>query len=275
VALLFVIQVIHLDTAMNTMSDEGVHAEVGRMLLHGLMPYRDFSYLHPPLLSAFTATIFWVSGGEMFWVRLAYLILNCAAVFPLYAVLKRVGGKIPALVAIGFYLTYYHLVFDAFRMLATRPFANVFLIFFLYATLVMSTSLKRLLLQWASALLAMLTLFPSAIALTAFSCAAIWMESRKRRVAALRRYVWLGLAVLIPLSLLFLIPRSFERLLLFHLNATRIGDRGILRECKNRRKQYLREDADGECTSERANVHDGERRGVGAQRTAPPLQPAT
>lgn len=222
---IFCMQAAYVHLAAAPISDEGVYAEAGRMMLEGLVPYRDFSYLHPPLLPMFTALGLWLGNGDIAAPRVMYLALNCMSILPLFLVLRRFGGKVAALLAIAFYVTFDEMVLTDFRFLATRQFVNVFLIVYLYSTVMVKRQMLKISLQFGSALCAMLTMLPAAVPLVAISLAAVAAEPKRKRMQSLRTFSYVGGAVALLTVLLFLIPNAPNRLLWMHVEAPLIFSR--------------------------------------------------
>ncbi|MDR3203007.1 MAG: glycosyltransferase 87 family protein [Bifidobacteriaceae bacterium] len=83
--------------------DEWVHYSAADMVLHGAMPYRDFSLLHPPGIAVVLSPFAWIGSlaGDHVGVilaRTAAMSLNAAAAAGLAWTLRRLG-RIPALAA--------------------------------------------------------------------------------------------------------------------------------------------------------------------------------
>ncbi|MDV2995395.1 MAG: hypothetical protein N4J56_005049 [Chroococcidiopsis sp. SAG 2025] len=128
----FYLQARYLHLAAFPFTDEGVYAEAGRLMLEGLVPHKDFPLWHLPLLPLYSGIVLKLTGN-MYWVRLLFLALNCFAVVPFYLTCKKLrDNSSAAILAILFYLTFHELMFQDFRFLAIRQMANNFLIFFFY-----------------------------------------------------------------------------------------------------------------------------------------------
>ncbi len=128
VLLLFTAQLWNLRLAAAPYTDEGVYAELGRLIFSGYVPHRDFFLAHMPLLPSLIG-----AGLEafqsMYVLRVIYLFLNCLGVLLLFRFLVT-AWRVPmaALVACLFYATYHEMVHHDFRFLAVRELANLFLI---------------------------------------------------------------------------------------------------------------------------------------------------
>lgn len=214
----FALQVRTLPWIANTSTDEGAHAEAGRMIFEGYMPYRDFYYSHPPLLPLFIGLGLQLSGG-MFLPRLIYLFLNIFSVIPLFMILRRISGTyLGALVAIVFYLTWYQMVDHDFRFIETRQFANVFFIAFLYFAIVRPDRRWSSVYQTIFSIASVFTVFPIAADLLFVSLAIIFsapsVEERRR---LLRHFVTIGIICTGAVLLLWItLSHSLELTLLFH-----------------------------------------------------------
>ncbi len=131
-AISFAVQMRYLHLAAAPGTDEGVHVEAGRMMLEGYVPYRDFSYLHPPVLPLFAAAGLSVFHG-MYGVRVVFLLLNTLSLGLLFAVIRTLTkDRGAALLALAFMLTYHEMLFHDWRFLASRQLSNVFVIAYFY-----------------------------------------------------------------------------------------------------------------------------------------------
>lgn len=215
----FMLQAGTLRWSSNPIYDEGVHADAGRMIFEGFLPYRDFSYPHPPLLPLFIGGGLKVFGS-MNAVRMVYLLLNVLSILPLYAILVKIGkNRFAALFAVLFYLTYIEMVHHDFRIVATRPFNNLFFIGFLYWGLVKPYRRWSGLWQGLCALLAAFSFLPSMANLGITSFMIIFLEKdRRRRRTLLKRFVLIGCLVGAALGAFFLaVPGSLQQTVLEHL----------------------------------------------------------
>lgn len=73
--------------------DEGVYLYVAKSLLEGYVPYQDFMFTHPPGLEFLEAIGFKVFGPNILAIRMAYLTLVLASVFPLYGIARKLTNK--------------------------------------------------------------------------------------------------------------------------------------------------------------------------------------
>ncbi len=210
----FALQVRTLHVAAAPMTDEGVHVEAGRMILEGYVPYRDFSYLHPPVLPLFSALGMSLFDG-MYGVRFVYLLLNTLSVAGFFAVIRRLtGDRGVALLAAAFLVTYHEMIFHDWRFLATRQFSNVFFAAFLYLGVVRPRMRWSVVLQCVAAVLATLTIFPAFVNVALSSAALTVADGVKLRT--LRRYAMIIAACVACSALLFVIPGAYDRLIGLH-----------------------------------------------------------
>lgn len=68
-------------------------------IAEGLVPYRDFIYTHPPLVSYITAVVFKFFGAGLWQARAVNLLLGAITTIPLYLVAKKVAGPKAAILA--------------------------------------------------------------------------------------------------------------------------------------------------------------------------------
>jgi hypothetical protein len=227
VLLFFVLQVWNLPLAAFPRADEGVHAEAGRMIVDGYMPYRDFSYAHPPLLPVLIGVGLKITHA-MLPLRVAGLLLNCLGVIPLYLVVRKLGGTpLPGLIAVTCYLTYHEMVHHDFRFLASRQLANLLFVLFLYFAVVKregrGTGVAQGLLAGAS----LFVLYQAGVnvALVAVA-AAVQPGVGVRRGVLIRRYAVMGLLIAAALAVFFLaVPGSFDETIRVHFHVVRSIDR--------------------------------------------------
>jgi len=226
-SLFFFLQARYLHEAAFSISDEGVHAQVGRMMLDGYMPYKDFYYTHPPILPLFIGlNIKFFSS--IYSARIIYLFLNCFSGILLYFVFKNITkNKLAALVGTLFYLTYHQMVFYNFRFIALRQLSNVLLIGFLYFGTVKPRIRFSFLSQALLSVLNALLFFQSTLIIFFMSLAMIMSEQSERlRRKVLARYLDIGLITIAVLLLFFLIvPDSFKLTVLEHLSNRNTADR--------------------------------------------------
>jgi hypothetical protein len=212
----FVLQVRHLDVAAYPVTDEGVYAEVGRMIvMRGLVPHRDFPMGHMPLLPLLIG-LGLRAFGSMYVLRTAFLLLNCLCVVPLYLAFVRLrDNSAAATLALLFFLTFYAMVHHDYRFIAIRQLANVILICFLYLGVCRKGWRWRLPLQTACSLASVFLFLPTAIHLALVSLAMVALEQGSNRRAELRRYFAMGLICLAALGAYFLvIPEAVTQTIL-------------------------------------------------------------
>lgn len=216
-ALFFILQVRHLPWAAMPGTDEGVYAQIGRLMASGSLPHRDFAFYHMPLLP-FLAGI----GERMVTitgVRILFLFLNSFAVVPLYFSLLHVSkNKVAATAAVFFYLTYHEMVHHDFRFLAIRQLANDVLIAYLFLGTVgrrwKSSATLQALCGCASGLL-----FVPAIANIGFvSLSLVWMAPSSKRKSEFVRYCMIGVCAVLPAILwLALVPNAYQQVVIDQL----------------------------------------------------------
>jgi len=210
----FVLQVRHLNVAAYPVTDEGVYAEVGRMIvMRGLVPHRDFPMGHMPLLPLLIGMGL-RAFGSMYVLRTVFLLLNCLCVVPLYLVFIRLRDNAPAAtLALLFFMTFFAMVHHDYRFLAIRQLANVVLIAFLYLGVCHRGWRGRLPLQTACSLSSVFLFLPTAIHLALVSLAMVALqEGRAERRAELRRYFAMGLICVAALGVYFLlIPEAISQ----------------------------------------------------------------
>lgn len=224
-AIFFLLQIWFLHQAAAPISDEGSHAEVGRMLFDGYLPYRDFYYPHPLLFPLFIGAGLRLFGS-MYVLRVVYLILNILSIFPLYSLLKKWGGgSTAAMIAVIFYLTYNKMVNEDFRFLTSREFANLFLISFAYISWMWPRWKYRFVAQSLLAICLALTLYPAAANLAFISLADICRTKKwKEKINIALYYCGIaGIALSVLLVFFWLVPQSLEKTLLEHLRLPAMG----------------------------------------------------
>lgn len=86
---------------VNRLFDEGVHLSLMRMLATGQgVLYRDLFFIHPPGLIHAGAWVWSLSHGDLFVVRLTYVLFCSLTILPLYALARFWFGVRVALVAL-------------------------------------------------------------------------------------------------------------------------------------------------------------------------------
>lgn len=210
--LIFGLQALHLHEAALPTSDEGVYAEAGVLITHGIFPYRDFHLAHLPLLPLLIGIGLKVMGS-MYWVRLTFLALHSVSAVLLYRIFQSLK-KAPwaGVVSIIAYLTFHEMVDHDFRFVAIRQLANDFLIWYLYLGIVRPDWRWTGILQGLIAVLTGLLFLPSAAALLAVSLVLLWRARGSPQFPKLRgRSVSAMLAMGLALALLFtLFPNALS-----------------------------------------------------------------
>ena len=215
IALVILLQVVHLSLATNPITDEGVYAEAGRLIMQGNIPHMDFPLWHMPMLPLLIG-IGLKLFGSMYPIRLIYLLLNCLAAIPLYLTFRNLHKySAAAVLAIFFYLTFHEMVHHDFRFLAVRQLTNIFFIGFFYLGTVKQQWKWTPLLQTLCAAAAVMTFLLSAVHLVLLVIALVLMaNSWKESLSIARRYTLIAIPVLVLLLVYFLfIPQSIDQVI--------------------------------------------------------------
>ena len=89
--------------------DEGVYVTAALLLAEGLLPYRDFVFLHPPgILLAIAA---WAPGGPLFALQAARVVSSVVGAFNSVLIARLVGGRAALPIAI-FWIVWPELVWS-------------------------------------------------------------------------------------------------------------------------------------------------------------------
>ena len=224
---LFILQARYLGQAAFTVSDEGVHALVGKLMWEGQSLYRDFSYSHPPLLSFFLG-LSQQFTPSMLPPRLVYLFVNLSSAVALFVLLRRMNGNaVAALVAALFYVSYHQMVDHNFRFMALRQVANVLLIWFLYVSTKPKQTPRTMVMQAALAIASTLVMFQAAANIALVSLAVIFSAPRKQWLPLFKRLSIVGLVTAGALVAFFaLTPGSIDATLLDHAARPLVGRLG-------------------------------------------------
>jgi hypothetical protein len=220
----FYLQARYLHLAAFPFTDEGVYAEAGRLMLEGLVPHKDFPLWHLPLLPLYSGIVLKLTGN-MYWVRLLFLALNCFAVVPFYLTCKKLqNNSSAAILAILFYLTFHELMFQDFRFLAIRQMANNLSIFFLYLGACQKqwkwTAIAQSILFGVSVLL----FLPNLLHFSFLALAMSYSEAARVRRQQLKKYLFIGIpAILILLIYFFVVPRSLDQIVFGQINREATG----------------------------------------------------
>ncbi len=217
-AVFFILQARHLPWAAMPGTDEGVYAQIGRLMVSGSVPHRDFAFYHMPLLPLLAGIgerITTITG-----VRMAFLFLNAFAVVPLYyAMLSVWKDRFAAAVAVFFYLTYHEMVHHDFRFLAIRQLANDLLIAYVFLGTVGRGWKRSATLQAACGCASGLLFLPAIVNVAFASVSLAWMVPAARRKDEFVRYVAIGACALVPAILwLALVPNAFQQVVLDQLH---------------------------------------------------------
>lgn len=190
----FMLQAWHLATVQLPATDEGVYTLVGNLLLRGYALHRDVPLWHMPLLPVLAGIGRQLLGG-LYGLRLAYLIINCLAVLPLFAILRSVtGSRLAAVTGIAFYLTFNEMLDHDFRMLAIRQTANVLSIVFVWCHVCGAAFRWRRVVQAVCTVLTALLFLPALVQLGILAGGLALSASGKERTASIRAYAYMLLA---------------------------------------------------------------------------------
>jgi hypothetical protein len=220
----FMLQAWHLGNVLLPATDEGVYALLGSMLLQGHALHSDIPLWHMPLLPVLAGIGKYVFGG-MYGIRLAYLAINCLAVLPLYAVIKRVTGSgLATVLGIGFYLSFNEMMDHDFRMLAIRQLANALFIVFLWCHICCVPDWRRRVLQGLCALLSAFLFLPALLQLMALTVALVASAPKKERNSHACAYtVILLIAATCAAAYLALVHGAFQQVVLEQVYRTGFG----------------------------------------------------
>jgi len=79
--------------------DPGTHALAGRFIAEGLVPYRDFVSVHPPLYDLALGALFRVFGYDYCIVQCLSVVFSLGSVVLIYFVARRLYGGLAGLIA--------------------------------------------------------------------------------------------------------------------------------------------------------------------------------
>ncbi len=213
ISFLFYLQFRYIHLAASPGTDEGVYAEAGRLMMQGLIPHRDFPIWHLPVLPLFIGLTLKLTGN-MYFVRVLFLLLNCVAIFPLYLAFKEIRNNIgAALIAILFYMTFHEMVDHDFRFVAIRQLANDFFIWFFYLGVCHKQWKWTPIIQSVLSTLSVLLFLPTVFNLLFISLALSFSEkTRLQQRHQLKKYFLIGIPPVLALILYFsLIPEGLEQ----------------------------------------------------------------
>ena len=216
----FYLQSRYLHLAAAPYTDEGVYAEAGRLILKGFTPHKDFPIWHMPLLPVFIGVTLKLTGN-MYFVRLIFLFLNCIAIVPLYLAFKKIQNNTgAAFLAILFYITFHEMVYHDFRFLAIRQLANDLFICFFYLGVCHKQWKWTPVIQSFLSVVSVLLFLPTAFNLFFLSLALILSEpTRAKQWKQLKQYILIGIPAVLALFLYFgLIPESLDQAVFGQLN---------------------------------------------------------
>lgn len=211
----FFLQARYLHIAAMPGTDEGVYAQVGRLMMQGFVPHGDFAFFHMPLLPLFAGVFGEVLRG-VYGARLLFLFLNSFAVIPMYFVFMRITrDRVAAATAVFFYLTYHEMVHHDFRFLAIRQLANDLLIAYAFFGTVARKWRYSFAAQTACAIASGLLFLPSLLAIGVLSPALAFSgQDGVPWRGEIRRYAIIGLAAVGATVCYLLLPNAFQQIVL-------------------------------------------------------------
>jgi hypothetical protein len=126
---IFAAFVYRLDSVIVSDMDEGTYLYAGKLLSHGLLPYRDFLLTHPPIVALLAAAWLGAFGEAVMPARLAYLTLILGSAVPLYVIARRlVSSRSAGLLTVATYMTGMLFLANMGRTIRLEPLMNAFLI---------------------------------------------------------------------------------------------------------------------------------------------------
>jgi 4-amino-4-deoxy-L-arabinose transferase-like glycosyltransferase len=83
--------------------DEGAWSLVSRFITQGYLPYRDFTFVHPPLYELVLAAIYKIFGYSFFFGRYISTAFSLFSIILIYVIGKRISHPWASLVAAAFF----------------------------------------------------------------------------------------------------------------------------------------------------------------------------
>lgn len=128
VAVIFCLQANNLCSFIPVDEDDSHYLYAAQLLGQGLIPYRDFVLVHPPLLIIIGA-LFFRCGLPTQSVQILFLVLNLSILFLVYSLGKLILRDSWAAVGAVVLLLFSAVLFGYdFRTMALRPFAILFIL---------------------------------------------------------------------------------------------------------------------------------------------------
>lgn len=198
---------VRLESVLVPDMDEGTYLYQGRLMVEGLVPYKDFFIAHPPLVPVYGALVYVVFGESITIARLLYAIGILALASPIYFVVRR-NTQSAAAGALG-YVTYAAgilAVANMGRTVRLEPVAAGFLVLAFSIAVPRRDEPRWRVVVGALMALALLTKFTSAIPIAIFALYEL-VEARRELGRLVRPWAaqLLGAAIVLGPSLAYLL----------------------------------------------------------------------
>jgi 4-amino-4-deoxy-L-arabinose transferase-like glycosyltransferase len=102
--LIFTILIIKFLNIHPTFSDENIYFLVGKRIWKGEIPYKEFSFVHPPLQGYILAFLFKIFGISLTIAKLLPLISSTISTFLIFKICKKIFDERTAFFALIFFL---------------------------------------------------------------------------------------------------------------------------------------------------------------------------
>ena len=86
--ILIISTIIRVNAISYSYSDENVYIYMGRQILYGFVPYKDFFSAHPPLLLYSTAFFELIFGSVFFGARMSVLFYSIGTAILIFLILS-------------------------------------------------------------------------------------------------------------------------------------------------------------------------------------------
>jgi hypothetical protein len=127
--LIFAGNLVQLGSVIVTDMDEGTYLYAGKLLAQGLLPYRDFLLVHPPLIAVLAGAWERVFGSDIMSARIAFLLLVLASTAPLYALTRALAhSRVAGLLSVSVYMAGMLVLANMGRTVRLEPLMNACLI---------------------------------------------------------------------------------------------------------------------------------------------------
>ncbi|MEW6610276.1 MAG: glycosyltransferase family 39 protein [Patescibacteria group bacterium] len=184
IILFFIIKIPQIDYRYG---DENIYFLMGKFLMEGQLPYRDFFFASPPLQLIFTALLFTLLGFRVLMIKFISLLTVAGSALFLYLILRRNKSEIAGVYATVLYLF-------SFVTLTTSDYVSGIQLVVLFA-LSAFYLIERERLGWAG-VLAAFSLFTRLYAVPLVGALALYVLLKKGNLAG---------RFLINISLLFVV----------------------------------------------------------------------